>query len=357
VVGDRSVARIERAADVDAAWCTTALAAELDGARVVAVDAEPVGTGQVADTLRLRLTYDRAGAGPATLIAKVPSGEEASRVSARMTRTYEIEASFYRDLAASLAVRSPRCHYADHDPETDAYVVLLEDVAPAEQGDQLAGCTMPEIEAAVDELALLHGSRWGDDALTAIGWLHRSQPENIANLLALLDGVIPLFLGHYGPRLHPETAGVLERLRPHLPGYLHERPRPWSVVHGDFRADNLLFGLDRVVVVDWQTVGLGPPASDLAYLLGTSLEPSLRREHEAELVDRYVAGLQAQSVDADRDELWQGYRRSAYSGLLMAVIASALVHRTERGDDMFLAMADRSAEQARDLDSESLLPA
>jgi hypothetical protein len=69
VVGDRSVARIERAADVDAAWCTTALAAELDGARVVAVDAEPVGTGQVADTLRLRLTYDRAGAGPATLIA------------------------------------------------------------------------------------------------------------------------------------------------------------------------------------------------------------------------------------------------------------------------------------------------
>jgi aminoglycoside phosphotransferase (APT) family kinase protein len=129
------------------------------------------------------------------------------------------------------------------------------------------------------------------------------------------------------------------------------------VVHGDFRADNLLFGLDRVVVVDWQTVGLGPPASDLAYLLGTSLEPSLRRQHEAELVDRYVAGLRAQGVDADRAELWHGYRRSAYGGLLMAVIASALVHRTERGDDMFLAMADRSAEQARDLDSESLLPA
>lgn len=355
-MGDRP-AVIQSAADIDARWCRAALAEWLDGAAVTAVASEPVGTGQVADTLRLRLTYDRPGTGPATLIAKVPSTEEASRVAARLTRTYEIEASFYRDLAGGLPVRAPRCYYADHDPDTDAYVVLLEDVAPAAQGDQIAGCSRAEIEAAVDELALLHGPRWGDESLLDVAWLHRSQPENVANLVALVEGVTPAFLARLGERLAPATVATLERLRPRLGDYLHHRPRPWTVVHGDFRADNLLFGLDRVVVVDWQTVGLGPGPSDLAYLLGTSLVPAERRAHERDLVARYAEGLRAQGAAVVDEDVWTGYRRASYSGLLMAVIASVLVRQTDRGDDMFLAMADRSAEQVADLDAEALLPA
>lgn len=355
-MADRLIDVVRGAADVDAAWCTAALAGELEGATVAAVTTEPVGTGQVADTLRLRLTYDRDGAGPATLVAKVPSEEETSRTAARLTRTYEIEASFYRDLAPGLPVRAPRCYYADHDPQTDAYVVLLEDVAPAEQGDQIAGCSQGEIEAAVDELALLHGPRWDDDALLDVAWLHRSQPENLANLVALFEGVIPMFLARFGDRVAPDTVLTLERLRPHLGAYLHERPRPWTIVHGDYRADNLLFGAERVVVVDWQTVGLGPAPSDLAYLLGTSLEPNQRRRHERDLVDRYAEGVRAHRVSPDDGELWTGYRRSSYGGLLMAIVASALVRQTNRGDDMFVAMADRSAEQAADLDAFRLVP-
>ncbi len=86
---------------------------------------------------------------------------------------------------------------------------------------------------------------------------------------------------------------MFDRLVPRLGDYLAARPRPWTIVHGDYRADNLLFGGDRVVVVDWQTVGLGPGPADLSYLLGASLVPDARREHEAALVDRYVAGLRA----------------------------------------------------------------
>ena len=87
----------------------------LGDARVVGVTTEPVGTGQVADTVRLHLTYDQPGAGPATLVAKVPAAEEASRAGARLTRTYEIESSFYRDLAPVLPVRTPHCHHTAHD--------------------------------------------------------------------------------------------------------------------------------------------------------------------------------------------------------------------------------------------------
>ena len=83
---------------------------------------------------------------------------------------------------------------------------------------------------------------------------------------------------------------LVDRLVPRLDRYLRSRPQPWTIVHGDFRADNLLFGGDRVVVVDWQTVGLGPGPGDLSYLLGASLTPDDRRAQEAGLVDRYVPG-------------------------------------------------------------------
>ena len=126
-------------------------------------------------------------------------------------------------------------------------------------------------------------------------------------------------------------------------------------MHGDFRADNLLFGGPRVVVVDWQTVGLGAGPTDLAYLLGASLLPEVRRVHEAALVDRYVAGLAAQGVAVDRDDVWTQYRRYAFGGLIMAIVAQALVRRTDRGDEMFITMADRHSRQALDLDSESLV--
>lgn len=358
-MGEKRAAPVTGIGDVTATWLSDAL-----GATVVGVAASPVGTGQVADTYRLAVSYDdgddTAQAGddrPTTMIAKVPSADDTSRMASRMTRTYEIEASFYRDLAADLAVRSPHCFYADHDPETDAYIVLLEDVAPAEQGDQIAGLDEATMAAAVDELAHLHGPRWGDPDLGQLQWLDRASPENVANTTALFGGCAGPFLDRYRDRLSPTAVAATERIIPVLGDYLAHRAGPLTVVHGDFRADNLLVGGDRVVVVDWQTVGLGAPASDLAYLLGTSLLPDDRRRLERELVDRYAAGVRAHGAELDDDWLRTEYRRSSYAGLLMAIVASILVGQTDRGDEMFLAMADRSAALAADVDAAALLPA
>ena len=112
----------------------------------------------------------------------------------------------------------------------------------------------------------------------------------------------------------------------------------------------------RVVVVDWQTVTLGPGPSDLAYLLGASLLPDVRRAEERGLVARYVAGLRGLGVTVDEGEVWDAYRGFAFGGLVMAIVAQALVRRTDRGDEMFITMADRHSRQAVELDSESLLP-
>lgn len=350
-----TVPLVHSAADITAAWCDAALRPRLGAARVVAARTDPVGTGQVADTVRIHLEYDPPGAGPATLVAKVPSADETSRAGAAATRTYEVEASFYRDLAGELPVRTPECWYAAHDMATNAYVVVLEDVAPAVQGDQMRGCPVGDIAAAVDELALLHGPRWGDPTLAAMDWPRRPTPEGMQGTSDLITWAVESFKERYTDRLEPATVALVERFMPRLRDYVAHPSEPWTVVHGDFRADNLLFGGPRVVVVDWQTVALGAGPSDLAYLLGASLLPEVRREHEGALVDRYVDALHAQGVTVARETVWTQYRRYAFGGLIMAIVAQALVRRTDRGDEMFITMADRHSRQVLDLDSESLL--
>ena len=64
-------------------------------------------------------------------------------------------------------------------------------------------------------------------------------------------------------------------------------------MHGDFRADNLLFGPARPVVLDWQTCSFGAGAGDLSYFLASSLPVAERQRHEEALVRRYHAALAA----------------------------------------------------------------
>ena len=342
--------------EVTAAWCTTALADHLDGAQVTGCVTSPVGTGQVSDTLRLALTYDPPGAGPTTLVAKVTAASEASRAAAMIARTYEIEVAFYRELAAELPVRAPRCYLAAHAPAHNIYTVVLEDLAPARQGDQLSGCDLDEAAMALDEMALLHAPRWGDPALAHLAWLDRRAPETTGQMTGLIASVTPGFLDRYAEGIEPEIVALVERFIPRLSAYVAEQPGPWTVAHGDFRVDNLLFGGPRVAVVDWQTVLHGPGLGDLAYFLGASLPLAARRRHERELVAAYHERLTGLGVAVGFDDCWEGYRRYAFGGLIMAIIASALVERTDRGDQMFTTMANRHGHHALDLDAEALLP-
>ena len=55
------------------------------------------------------------------------------------------------------------------------------------------------------------------------------------------------------------------------------------------------------------------------------------------------------------EDCWRGYRHAAFAGVLMAIVASMLVERTERGDEMFVTMLARHAQHALDLDAAELL--
>jgi hypothetical protein len=334
-------------------WLTEVL-----GASVTSVDKAMVGTGQMGDSVRLTLGYDGA-TGPTSVVAKLPALDPTSRATAAAVRSYEIEVSFYRELAPQLPVRAPRCHLALHDQATDDFILLLEDMAPARQGDQLAGCSVDQAAIAVEELPKLHAPLWGDPALESLPWLHRTTADSVVMTTMLVTGLYDGFRTRYTERLDPEVFELCERFIPRLASYLTDRPGPWTVAHGDYRLDNLLFGTDAdgppVAVVDWQTVAHGPGVADLSYFIGAGLLPDDRRAHEDDLVRAYHAALTATGLELDWEDCWQQYRRHTFAGLMMAVAASMLVEQTERGDEMFMAMANRHGRHALDLDAEALI--
>jgi hypothetical protein len=225
------------------------------------------------------------------------------------------------------------------------------------QGDQLAGCSVAEAEVAIGQLPKLHAPRWGDPTLTEIPWLHRHDEAGIDGAAALLQMLGDSFLERYEATLDPDVAELVPRLMPRIGNHFHDRPGPWTVVHSDYRLDNLLFGPDGdVTVVDWQTAAHGPGVADVSYFIGAGLPTEVRRAHERDLVERYRVGMAAEGVELDPDGLWEDYRRYTFSGLIMAIGASMIVTRTDRGDQMFMAMANRHGQHALDLDAEALIP-
>jgi hypothetical protein len=347
---------------LDAAGLTDALraAGTLAADRAVtAVGTVPVGTGQMGDCLRLALTYDGPTDAPATLVAKLPSSDETSRATGMAMRTYEVEVRFYQELAGRLPVRAPACHHAEIDLATGDFVLLLEDLAPAQQGDQVAGCTVDQARSVLAEAARLHAPLWGDPALADLDWAVRWSPESQDAMQAMMTVLWPNFVERYGDALDDDVVAMGGRFIAALPAYYAHRPEPHTVIHNDFRLDNLLFGTAEggppVAVVDWQTVGVGPGLLDVSYFLGAGLSVEDRRAHEEALVQEYHAALGAAGVTLPWERCWDGYRAFAFAGFHMAVLASMIVERTERGDAMFVAMAGRHGRQVLDLDSEACL--
>lgn len=335
--------------DLTPEWLTEALSGVSDGATVTDLVAIKIGQGNIAESVRLVPTYDTVTPAPASVVAKVPSSEEISRATGFATRTYELEAAFYNELADTVWVNRPRCYVADYDLEGGRYTVVLEDLAPAEPGDQVAGCSPEDAAAVIPELAALHAPRWADPTLLDLAWLDRPVPASTEGSVALITAVFPSFVDRYRDRLDPEVLALTERLMGSLASYAVDRPGPWTMIHGDFRLDNLLFGGPRVAVLDWQTVKIGPGLSDVAYFIGSALDREARRDHEAALVRVYHQQMEAAGVDLAWTDCWEGYRRYSFDGLIMGVVASMLVTRTKRSDDMFMAMVGRHGRQALDV--------
>ena len=356
---------------ITAGWLTAVWRHLGHDAEVAKVTSRPIGTGQSAHSERFEITYARRPTGPdgialpTSLVAKLPHPDPTSRATGHVHGSYAREVGFYRHVAPTVKVRTPRCWYADIDPANSDFVLLLEDMAPASQGDQMRGCDVDTARRAVLEIAGLHAPRWGDPTLADLGFLAGASPADDttrAFAQAFYADCWASFVDRYRDRLEPAMVRVGEGLLAHYANYSAAYTGPRCPTHGDFRLDNVLIregdASARIGVVDWQTAGIGCGASDVSYFLGAGLLPEVRRANEQALVRGYHEALREGGVTGyDAETLWRDYARYSYAGYVMAVIASKLVVRTARGDDMFMVMAHRHGQHALDVGAERLIAA
>ena len=341
--------------DLTAAWLGGVL-----GTPVASVEVTAIGTGQTGATYRVAATYAGGpGDAPATFAVKLPAQDDAVRE--RVALGYLSEVEFYSTVTTQVAIAVPGCFYSEISSDGADFVLLMADMAPAVQGDQIAGCTTAEASLAVEALAGLHGPSWGDRRWFDLPSIVMPKPGDAEAAKGLGDVAVmaaDITLDKLGGKVSDEDRVTLTTSMALVSPWLMAEPERFSLMHGDYRLDNLLFDPERtrVTVVDWQTIGLGLPARDLAYFTATSLRPDDRAGLERDLVQRYHRALVGYGVpDYDLQTCWQDYRLGVLQAPLLTTLGYAFAASTERGDEMILTMLHRGCRAIRELDAIELV--
>jgi Phosphotransferase enzyme family len=348
---------------IDARWMTDALEAAgvARGTSLTSVEFDGfVGTGQMSRNARLRLTWDGEAEGrPSSVVGKFPSDDATARVSAVEAGLYYHEYAFYSELASTLDVRTPTCFAARYDERDGTFTLILEDMIGSEQGNQLAGCSVDEVQLGIEQAVGLHAPRWGDPTLSGLAALAPTD-EGRAELLEKFYGATCApGLERLGARLDGDIVDVAQRFEPLVARWSAGTGTPQTIVHNDFRPDNFLFGrtpdAPPLVIVDWQTTSKSLGLVDVAYLIGGAFDPDQRAAVERGLVEDYRQRVNARSIPYTPDDCWRDYRWSSLWGIIIAVAATMMAEQTERGDAMLTQMIARHARHALDLEALSLL--
>jgi hypothetical protein len=310
-----------------------------------------VGTGQVAECRRVELLDGDHIV--ASVVAKGPSSDPTSAATAAAQRLYLRETSFYKELAPSIGTPTPTCYFVDRDND-DNFLLLLDDLSPAEPIDQFSGLSHDQARVGLTALAELHVPTTNNHELFEREWLGGTKAALAPLYQAILPGLFTTFLERY----HDADENVLSLVRgftDRLGLFSSQQSNYPCVVHGDFRTDNLLFGARGgevpLAVVDWQTVSVSSPLLDVAYFLITSLSPDVVVRDGLELVDFYLDERARLGSPIPQGEARAEVARYALQPVAMLVPAAVIVERTERGDRMFLEMLRRASVVSESWDS------
>jgi hypothetical protein len=306
--------------EVTAGWLS-----DVTGLDVTSFEPQQIGVGIGVSSAVYRLRLEGPGC-PGSVVVKLPALDEAAVFTSSILRMYIREVRFFEELAERSPIRVPGCHHAAVDEATSRFVVVMEDLSDLRPVDQVLGMSLADAEQAVDGLARWHATWWGlAEALAEAGVTVRLADP-------IYPAVVPMVFDEGWAKITGagmEVPAAIRAVQPGfnaaLPGLLgHLAQAPTTVIHGDYRADNLVFCPDgSVTAFDFQLIGTGNGAYDLAYFLTQSLAPADATAHERALFERWRTGLAAAGVpEADLADLWEAYRRAALFCLVYPVVAS-----------------------------------
>ena len=304
------------------------------------------GAGFLGELARIELSYS-GEAGPATVIAKIPTSDAGMKPIGLMLDVYQREHRAYAEAIPQLEIRTPAAYYNGRDG--DDYCLILEDVAHLRAGDQHAGAGIADGRAAMTAAAGLHARWWG--RVDTLEWVPPIDSPLNLGLQALLEESLPRIADQLGDQIGSDLLGRIEEFIPTCRDMLVAYGEvSHTLIHGDFRLDNMFFAADdELLLLDWQLVGRGDGFADITPFLAGNLDSDLRREHELHLLRLYhdtINDLGAGHVHFD--DVVTNYRFSLNFWFAMYCYSAVTADpANERGVELWERVVSRLADAVR----------
>ncbi|HIG42531.1 MAG: oxidoreductase family protein [bacterium] len=269
---------------------------------VTAFSSEIIGVGEGFMGQLARLTLDYAGSTetdgaegvghhlPESIIAKFAATNSATRDMAKDQGLYQREIGFYRDIGNDVGVPVAECYFLKYLEDSNHFVLLLEDMAPAIASDQVKGTSKQDSTWVIETIAKLHAKWWNSELLASYDWaqpIFNSMPMEQG--LAMINEAIERAETTDAFDAYPEIKRLMKLLPP-LFAMDPPPPFPNTLCHGDLRSDNVFCPTDaggKYSLIDWQLSGVNQPANDLARWFTQSITVEQRRETEMDLLKLY----------------------------------------------------------------------
>ena len=297
----------QEGSEFTADWFTD-LFQEQYGAAVLDVSREVIGTGVgfVGEIHRCSLMWDANRDDlPTSVIVKVPSKLPLNRSLGEGLQLYEREVVAYQELSRNMGLPMPDVLHsamdddptpwldtvitflfsrlplggvswltvkflqlASKNPKLRRYVLVLEDISDARPPSQVEGGSLDDALISLATLAKFHAHHWMNEESIAVSdriWAVNRLPKVIQASYARNREE---FVGRFGDLVGKEKMQVIDDAQERLEDLLAPLARdPWTLLHGDYRLDNIMFRSNgEIVVIDYQLLCKGRPGWDLSLI-------------------------------------------------------------------------------------------
>ena len=311
----------QEGSEFTADWFTD-LFQEQYGAAVLDVSREVIGTGVgfVGEIHRCSLMWDaNRNDLPTSVIVKVPSKLPLNRSLGEGLQLYEREVVAYQKLSRNMGLPMPNVLHsamdddptpwldtvitflfsrlplggvswltvkflqlASKNPKLRRYVLVLEDISDARPPSQVEGGSLDDALISLATLAKFHAHHWMNEESIAVSdriWAVNRLPKVIQASYARNREE---FVARFGDLVGKEKMQVIDDAQGCLEDLLAPLARdPWTLLHGDYRLDNIMFRSNgEIVVIDYQLLCKGRPGWDVAYFITTALSADHKNEEE-----------------------------------------------------------------------------
>lgn len=341
---------------ITSSWLTAALRQKMPGIDVTSAEVVDVELG-TSTKIRVRLSATGEGSEklPETIMIKGGFEEH----SPSMKAMYVNEVRFYADIQPYVPMKSPACYFAGSDPESHQSIVIMEDL----RRDGVIFCSalkpqsFDEIALRIDAMAAYHAATWQSPEFEEGGrWSDIYSRFETWGLEYMQRYLVPDVWRHYMASPRGAATSILFHDRDWMDHALKrigqiQHEQPVCLIHGDTHLGNLYIENGEPGFFDAQ-VARTAWHHEISYHIICAADLADRAKWERPLLERYLAGLAENGVDApDFDAAWLDYRRSITWGLFI-FLTNETRFQTE---SINTAYAARFSQAALDHDLKNLL--